>query len=207
MLYSRNTNKSGNIIKYNLRTSMNERTHSFIKIHLSLFILERVEVSVVCERWVERQYTQREDFFFPYLLLEPGGANACTPLQARLRRFFSAACPFAWLRFSALCPNLVLISWSPSGYTSVWPECPDALSSSCLQIKMWQLTKAHGVTRDELKIHVIGYITQTHAQISHISFIFRRIRKKSVNSMNIDVNNKINHSMYGIKNGQVSPLN
>ena len=33
MLYSRNTNTniSGNIIKHNLRTSMNERTHFFIK--------------------------------------------------------------------------------------------------------------------------------------------------------------------------------
>ena len=33
---------------------MNERTHFFIKIYLSHFILERVGVSVVCERWVER---------------------------------------------------------------------------------------------------------------------------------------------------------
>ena len=32
---------------------MNERTHFFIKIHLSHFILERVDVSVVCERWLE----------------------------------------------------------------------------------------------------------------------------------------------------------
>ena len=53
MLYSRNTNISRNIIKHNLRTSMNERTHFFIKIYLSHFILERVDVSVVCERWVE----------------------------------------------------------------------------------------------------------------------------------------------------------
>ena len=54
LLYSRNTNISGNIIKHNLRTSMNERTHFFIKIYLSHFILERVYVSVVRERWVER---------------------------------------------------------------------------------------------------------------------------------------------------------
>ena len=31
---------------------MNERTHFFIKIYLSHFILERVEVGCVCERWV-----------------------------------------------------------------------------------------------------------------------------------------------------------
>ena len=43
----------GNIIKHNLRTSMNERTHFFLKIYLLHFILEGVDVSVVCERWVE----------------------------------------------------------------------------------------------------------------------------------------------------------
>ena len=32
---------------------MNERIHFFTKIYLSHFILERVDVSVVCERWVE----------------------------------------------------------------------------------------------------------------------------------------------------------
>ena len=35
--------------------NFNERTHFFIKIYLSHFILERVDVSVVCERWAERQ--------------------------------------------------------------------------------------------------------------------------------------------------------
>ena len=48
---------------------------------------------------------------------------------------------------------------SPSGYTPVRPECPDTPSSSCLLIKMWQLTKAHRVTRNQPKIHVICYIT------------------------------------------------
>ncbi len=39
---------------------MNERTHFFIKMYLSHFILERVDVSVVCERWVERHiYSER----------------------------------------------------------------------------------------------------------------------------------------------------
>ena len=53
MLYNRNTNISRNIIKHNLRTSINKRAHFFIKIYLSHFILERVDVSVVCERWGE----------------------------------------------------------------------------------------------------------------------------------------------------------
>ena len=49
VVYS-HTITSGNTIKHNLLTSMNERTHLFIKIYLSHFILERVEISVVCER-------------------------------------------------------------------------------------------------------------------------------------------------------------
>ena len=55
--------------------------------------------------------------------------------------------------------HMVLITWSLSGYTPVRPDCPDASSSSCLLIKMWQLTKAHEVTWNEPKIHVICYIT------------------------------------------------
>ena len=48
-----NTNISGNIIKHNLRTSINERTHFFVKIYISHFILERADISVVCERLVD----------------------------------------------------------------------------------------------------------------------------------------------------------
>ena len=55
--------------------------------------------------------------------------------------------------------HVVLITWSTSGYTPVWPTWPDAPSSSCLLIKMWQLVKGHGVIRNEPKIHVICYIT------------------------------------------------
>ena len=54
---------------------------------------------------------------------------------------------------------MVLISWSSSGYTPVGPDCHDALSSPCLLITTWQLVKAHGVTRNEPKIHVMCYIT------------------------------------------------
>ena len=55
--------------------------------------------------------------------------------------------------------RMVLIRWSPSGYTPIRSECPDALSSSCLLITRWQLVIAHGVTRNEPKIPVICYIT------------------------------------------------
>ena len=63
---------------------MNERTHFFIKIYLSHFILERVDVSVVSERWVERKIL-RERTSSHIFFQEPGGANACTLFQARQR--------------------------------------------------------------------------------------------------------------------------
>ena len=51
LLYSCYTNISRNIIKHNIRTSMNERIHFFVKICLPHCILKRV-MFVVCERWV-----------------------------------------------------------------------------------------------------------------------------------------------------------
>ena len=62
--------------------------------------------------------------------------------------------------------HVVLITWSPSGYKPIRPEWPDAPSSSCLLIKMWQLAKAHRVTKNEPKIHVICYITQVYIPLT-----------------------------------------
>ena len=45
------TNISGNIIKHNLQTSMNERTHFFIKICISHTLFSKWLMLVVCERW------------------------------------------------------------------------------------------------------------------------------------------------------------
>ena len=56
--------------------------------------------------------------------------------------------------------DLIVIMWSPSGCTTVGPDCPDVLSSPCLLITTWQLVKSPGVTRNEPKIHVMCYITQ-----------------------------------------------
>ena len=71
--------------------------------------------------------------------------------------------------------HVVLIMLSPSGYTPVRPQCPDTSSSSCLLIKMWQLTKAHGVTRNKLKIHVICYITYVYIYIYIYMYIVQKI--------------------------------
>ena len=98
------TNISGNIIKHNLRTSMKERTHFFIKIYLSHFILERVYVSVVCERWVER-HILRGDFFL-YLLPGVRGCQPFHPLASSSETPPIGCVPLARLRFSPLCVNL-----------------------------------------------------------------------------------------------------
>ena len=49
LLHNTYTNISGNIVDNNIRTSMNKRTLFFIKIYLSHFILERVDVGCVWE--------------------------------------------------------------------------------------------------------------------------------------------------------------
>ena len=118
------------------------------------------------------KYTQREDFFFPYLFREPGGANACTPLQAHQRRLWSASSPTLDSDSQNSKSDCMVITWSHSGYTPVGPDCHDALSSSCLLITTWQPVKAHGVTRNEPKIHVICYITvviQSRVKLKDIS--------------------------------------
>ena len=65
--------------------------------------------------------------------------------------------------------NNVVITWSPSGYTPVVPDCPDVLSSPCLLITTWQLVKSHGVTRTEPKIHAICYIRLIQKIYIHIA--------------------------------------
>ena len=105
MLYSRNTNTSRNKIKHNLRTSMNERTHFFIK-NITLTLYSR-KGWCFCGVWEMHgeTYTPREDFFSPYIL---PGARGCQRLHFLAS---SSDTPlldcvfFARLRFFALCLN------------------------------------------------------------------------------------------------------
>ena len=141
MLYSHNRNTSGNIIKDDLRLQW---THFFIKIYLSHFILKRVNVSVVCERWVERgllipissSWSQEVPVLAP-------------PMQAvssdGLTLLISCV-SLAWLRFSALCLNLTAwfsTMWSPSGYTSVVPKCPNCAVLFTNHVTACQSTQGH----------------------------------------------------------------
>ena len=107
-------------------------------------------------------YTQRGDFYLSYTFFrEPGGCQRLHPLASRIVRDASD-----WLCVPCSTPDslplskfarVVLITWSPSDYTPVGPDCSDTLF--CLLITTWQLVKAHGVTRNEPKIHVMCYIT------------------------------------------------
>ena len=122
---------------------------------------------MVCERWVERRILRERTSSSHIFFQEPRGCQRLHPLASSSEMPLIGCVSLAWLRFSALCLNLT--AWfsshdPPSGYTPVRLECPDAPSSSCLLIKMWQLTRAHRVTRNEPKIHGICYIT--HARPS-----------------------------------------
>ena len=107
----------------------------------------------------EETYSQREDFFFPSSSRSQGVPTLSPPCKTRY--LWLAACPL--LDCDSL-DSLNLTTWFPSRdlllVTHLWyPSALIVVSSSCLLIKMWQLAKAQGVTRNELKIHAICYIT------------------------------------------------
>ena len=140
---------------------MNKWTHFFIKnISLTLYSRKGWCFRGVWDGW--RDIYSERGLLLPISSSRGQGVPTLAP-PCKLVRDASDRLPVS--RSTAILCTLsksdcvVLITWSPSGYTPVRPECPDVPSSSCLLIKMWQLTKAHGVTRNEPKIHVICYIT------------------------------------------------
>ena len=144
-------------------TKFSERTKHLFKKYISHFILERGPQFFISirDRWRDI-YSDRGLLLVPYLLPEPGDVNVWTPLEAESSQTPLTGCvslarlPIFWTLSKSDC---VVIMWSPSGYTPVRLDCPDALSSFCLLIITWQLVKGTGVTRNEPKIHVICYIT------------------------------------------------
>ena len=134
------------------------------KIYLSFYSLKRPHNFLLVWEIDGETYTQREDFLLSHTFFrEPGGANACTPLASRMVREASdrlrVPCSTLILCTLSKSDRVVLITWFPSGYTPVGPDCSDARSSPYLLITTWQLVKAHRVTRNKPKIHVICYIT------------------------------------------------
>ena len=73
-----------NIIQHNIRTSMNEWTHFFIKIYPSHFILERVNVGCVWEMSWRRGQTQQYFFLILAGLLNRGSTRAAKPSVCNL---------------------------------------------------------------------------------------------------------------------------
>ena len=106
-------------------------------------------------------YTPWGDFFLSHIFFwEPGVpmlAHPCKPYRQRSKHLCSAACPLLDSQFSA---SLNLTAWfSSRGLLPLTHLLDLTALTRCLQIKMWQLVKAHGVTSNEQKIHVICYIT------------------------------------------------
>ena len=109
------------------------------------------------DRWRDI-YSDRGLLLVPYLFLGARGCQRLHPLQAETSLFGCVSlAQLLILGTLSKSPCVVLITWSSSGYTPFRPNCPDALS--CLLITTWQLVKAHRVTRNKSKIHVICYIT------------------------------------------------
>ena len=128
-------------------TNFNERTNRLLynNMYLLHFLLKRVDVSVVCERWVERHILRERTYSSHIFFKEPGGANVGTLLQARQRRLWSAAC--ASLDCDSLHLCLTLTAWFSS--RDLFPvthlfDLSAMIVLSCLLIKMWQLEKYTG---------------------------------------------------------------
>ena len=136
---------------------MNERTNTrlYKNMNLSHFILERVDVSVVRARGVERHILRERTSSHIYFQ-KPGGANACTPWSSSETPLVCYA-SLARLWFSALSLNLTAWFSSRDLLPVTHLLYPSALIT--LLFTNHNVTACHGVTRNEPKIHVICYIT------------------------------------------------
>ena len=160
VLYGRNTNIniSRNIIKHNLRTSLNERTHFFIKISISHTLFSKGLMLLWCVRDGWRDiYSERG-----LLPISSSGSLGVPTLAPPCKLVRDASSRLRVPRSTAILGTLskshrvVLITWSLSGYTPVRPECSDrAVLFTNQNVTACQ---AHGVTRNEPKIHGICYI-------------------------------------------------
>ena len=154
-------------------TQFSERIYKILYKDTSLILFSKGPTVVVV--WeIDGETYLRERNSSHIFFREPGGVPTLTPScklvrdasdRLRVPRSTAILCTLSKT------DRMVLITWSPSGYTPARPECPDAPSSSCLQIKMWQLTKAHGITRNEPKIHAICYITDVHGKFSILNMV------------------------------------
>ena len=129
----------------------------FIEIYLSLFIRESVNVSVLCERWVER-HILRERASSHIFFREPWECQRLDPLSSwdtsdRLHVSHSTVI----LCTLSKSDRVVLITWSPCGYTPVVPDCPDRaviFSITNQNVTACQSTRGH-YERTENPFHML----------------------------------------------------
>ena len=149
MLYSRNTNIiiRGNIIKHNSRTSMNERTHFFIKRYIPQTLFSKGLMFLWCVRHGWRDIYSERGLFLPISSSRRQGVLTLAPPRKfvrdtshRLRVPRSNVILYTLFKFD----RVVLITWSPSGYTPVRPECPDrAVLFTNHNVTACQRTRGH----------------------------------------------------------------
>ena len=154
----------------------------FIKKYIPHFIL--CLLLVLRDRWRDI-YSERWLLLISYLLPGARGCQPLHPFASRVVREVRDAFDRLHVPGSTL-DYLNSVSIWPRGYHVVsfrlhtcwtWPDCPVALSPHCLQITTWQLVKAHGITRNEPKIHVICYI------ICWFEKIIQKTKFKKTNSI------------------------
>ena len=139
---------------------MNEWTHFFIKIYISHSLFSKGLMFVLCVRDGWRDIYSERGLLLPISSSRSQGvpmlAHPCklvrnTSGRLRVPRFTAILCTLSKSH------HVVLITWSSSGYTPVQLECSDrAVLFTNQNVTTCQ---AHGVTRNEPKIHGICYIT------------------------------------------------
>ena len=134
VLYSCNINISRNIIKHNLQTSMNDWTHFFIKIYISHTLFSKGLIFLWCVRDGWRDINSERG-----LLPISSSSNLGVPTLAPPCKLIRDTCPLLDCDYLH-CLNLTM--WFSSRLHTCVTAC-----------------QTHEVTRNELKIHGICYIT------------------------------------------------
>ena len=140
---------------------MNERTHFFIKIYLSHTLFSKGLMFQWCVRDGWRDICSERGLILP---ISPSRSQGVPTLAHPCKLVRAASGRLRVPRSTAILCTLskshrvVLITWSPSGFTPVRPECSDhAVLFTNQNVTACQ---AHGVTRNEPKFHGLCYITE-----------------------------------------------
>ena len=150
---------------------MNERTNTLLYKNISHTLFSKGLMFLWCVRDGWRDiYSERG--LLPISSSRSQGVPTLAPPCKLIRDDLISCVSLARLRISALCPNLT--AWfSSHGLLPVthllYPSAKIVLA--CLLITAWQFVIAHGVTRNEPKIHGICYITLSNNPVyCHLSF-------------------------------------